>query len=65
MAAQSRWATAATAQWTAVWRRDRNEQRWWRWATAGVMMGDGDCGGTIAMGHNGGGAMDNGTAVQS
>jgi hypothetical protein len=29
------------------------------------MMEDGDCGGTIAMGHNGGGAMDGGMAVQS
>ncbi len=65
MAEQSRWAKAATAQWTAGWRRDRDEQWWLRWATVGVTIGDGDCGGTIAMGHNGGGAMAVGTAVQS
>jgi hypothetical protein len=55
----------ATAQWTAGWRHDLDEQRWRRWAMAGVMMGDGDCGGTIAMGHNGGDAMAGRTAVQS
>ncbi len=41
----------------AGWRRNRDEQRWRRWATVGVAIGDGDCGGTIVMGHNGGGAM--------
>ncbi len=30
----------------------------------GVTIGDGNCGGTIAMGHNGGGVMDGRTAVQ-
>ncbi len=57
MAEQSRWATVATAQWTAGWQRDRNEQWWRRWAMAGVMIGDGDCSGMIAMGHNSGSAM--------
>jgi hypothetical protein len=56
---------AATAQWTTGWLRNYDEQRWWQWATAGVMMGDGNCGGMIAMGHNGGGAKDGRTAVQS
>ncbi len=32
---------------------------------AGVIFGEGDCGGTIAMGHNGGGAMAGRTVVQS
>jgi hypothetical protein len=63
MAEQSQWVTTATAQWTAGWRRDRDEQR--RWATAGVTIGDGNCGDTIAMGYNGGGAMAGRTAVQS
>jgi hypothetical protein len=65
MAEQSRWAMAVTAQWMAEWQRDRNEQWWRRWVTAGVMIGDGNCGGTIAMGHSGGGAMAGRTAVQS
>jgi hypothetical protein len=65
MAAQSRWATAATAQWMTGWRRNRNEQWWRQLATAGVKMGDGNCGGMIVMGHNGSGAMDGGTVVQS
>ncbi len=65
MAEQLRWAMAATAQWMAGWRRDRDEQRWRRWAMAGVTIGDGDRGDTIAMGHNGGGAMAGWTAMQS
>jgi hypothetical protein len=65
MAVQSWWATAATAQWTAGWPRDCNEQWWHQWVIAGVTLGDGDCGGTIAMGHNGGSAMDDGMAVHS
>ncbi len=32
--------------------------------TAGVTMGDGVSGSTIAIGDNGGSAMDDGTAVQ-
>jgi hypothetical protein len=56
---------AATVQWTAEWPRNCDKQWWWQWATAVVTMGDGDCGGTIAMGHNGGGAMDGGMVVQS
>ncbi len=32
---------------------------------AGVTMGDGYCGSTIAKGNNGGGAMDGGMVVQS
>ena len=55
----------SAAQWMAGLRRYRNEQRWRQWLTAGVTMGDGNCGGTIAMGHNGGGTIDGGTAVQS
>ncbi len=51
MAEQSRWATVATAQWTAGWRCDRDEQRCRRWATAGVTIGDGDCGDMILMGY--------------
>jgi hypothetical protein len=31
----------------------------------GVTIGDNDCGSTIAMGHNGGGAMAGRTAGQS
>ncbi len=31
----------------------------------GVMIGDGHCGSTIAMGHNGGSAMAGRMAVQS
>ncbi len=45
--------------------RDCNEQWWGQWVTVGVTMGDGDCGGTIAMGHNGGSAIDGEKAVQS
>jgi hypothetical protein len=33
--------------------------------TVGVTIGDGNCGGTIAMGHSGGIAMAGRTAVQS
>ncbi len=64
MAAQLWWGTVATAQWMAGWPRNCNKQWWRRWATAVVTMGDGNCGDMIAMGHNGGGAMDSGMAVQ-
>ncbi len=65
MVEQSQWVTAATVQWTSGWQRDCDEQRWQQWATAGVTIGDGDWGSTIAMGHNGDGAMAGRTAVQS
>jgi hypothetical protein len=52
MAEQSQWAMAATAQWTAGWRRDCDEQRWQRWVTASVTIRDGNCGNTIAMGFS-------------
>ncbi len=64
MAAQSQWAMAVAAQWMVGWWRDCDEQWWWQCATAAVTMGDGNWGGTIAMGCNGGGAMDGRTAVQ-
>jgi hypothetical protein len=63
MAAQLWWAMAAKAQWPVGWLRDCNEQQWRQWAIAGVTLGDSNCGGMIAMGHNGGSAMDNGTVV--
>jgi hypothetical protein len=57
MVEQSRWAKAATAQWTVGWRRDHDEQRWRRWAMAGVTIEDGNCSSKIAMVHNSGGAL--------
>ncbi len=65
MAAQLWWVTAATAQWMAGWLHNCNEQHWLQWGTAGVTMGDRNCGGTIPMGNNSGGTMDSGRVVQS
>ncbi len=64
MAAQLWWAMVSTAQWTAGWPCNCDKQQWRQWATVVVTMGEGDCGGTIAMGHNGGSAMDGKTVVQ-
>jgi hypothetical protein len=64
MAVQLQWGTAATVQWAAGQQRNCDGQWWRQWVTAGVAMGDGNSGSTIAMGDNGGGAMDWRKAVQ-
>ncbi len=58
------WAMAARAQWTAGWRHDHDGQWWRQWTTENVAIGDGNSGGTIAMGNNSGGAMDGRKAAQ-
>jgi hypothetical protein len=60
---QLQWSMVAIAQWMAGWQRNHDEQWWRRWAMPGVTMGDGNCGGMIAKGNNGGSAMDDGMAV--
>jgi hypothetical protein len=65
MAEQLQWAKVATVQWTAGWQCDCDDKQWRQWAMVGVMIGDSNCGGKIAMGHNSGGAMVGGTVVQS
>jgi hypothetical protein len=47
------------------WPCNCDEQQWQQWATVVVTMEDSNCGGTIVMSHNGGGAIDGGRAVQS
>jgi hypothetical protein len=56
---------AASAQWTVGWQRNCDGQQWRQWATASVTMGVGNGSGMIAMGDNGGGAIEGGMAVQS
>jgi hypothetical protein len=63
MAAKFQWVIAVTVQWTVGWQRNQDGQRWQQYATASVTVGDGNSGGTIPMGINGGGAMDGRTAA--